>query len=366
MNIFDKLARLININSYSHNKKGVDEVGHLLKDYLSPLKFTFEEFKQEKYGNQYYFTSPTTEGAKILLMGHMDTVFPPNTFEGFKEDDTYVYGPGVMDMKGGILVAVEALLRLKEQVSSIKNVDVLFTPDEEIGSEATLPILQRIAPKYDYCLNFEAAGNEYELVSGRKGIGIYHLIINGIAGHAGNQEQMRVDANLEAAHKILQIYGYAHPERGTSVNVGEVNGGQSMNIISPRADLHFEFRFQSDKERQRILEEFTTLTHPISHPKLKIALEGKIRHQVMSPSPAQNAFLQRISSICHDDITTEFRGGVSDANIITSLGVTTLDGFGPIGQDDHSPRERALKESFEQRINMVTKILINHQNSYWQ
>ncbi|SMC09723.1 M20 family metallopeptidase [Nitratiruptor tergarcus] len=350
---FSELEELININSYTKNKAGVDKNGEIVRIKLESLGYVTTVFEREHIGNHLWFKSPKKEGEKILLLGHLDTVFPPGTFEYFREDEEWIYGPGVCDMKGGIMVMIEALRRQKE----LFNVDIFLVSDEETGSDDSSELTFNIAKEYDYCLVFEAAGKNGEVVTQRKGIGTFEIEIKGKAAHAGNCFKDGIDANQEAAHKILALSHLSDPDNGTTVNVGKIEGGIGANTISPMATLLFETRFTSASERDRVLASMTEITNTSFIPGTTATLGGRLQRDVMEERPEQLAFLERIKQWTGIKLPVEHRGGGSDANIAASAGTVTLDGFGPYGDGDHTIHERASKKSFIQRIELTTSLL---------
>ncbi len=349
---FRELAELININSYTKNKSGVDRNGELMRQKFEALGFTTTIFERKDFGNHLWFRSQKRDGAKMLLLGHLDTVFPPGTFEGFKEDEEWIYGPGVCDMKGGNMVMVEAL-RAQEKIF---NIDILLVSDEEIGSDDSRPLTYKIAQEYEYCLVFEAGGKNDEIVTARKGIGTFYVDIEGKAAHAGNCYTQGIDANQEAAHKILALSHLTDLKAGTTVNVGKIEGGIGANTVSPYAKLIFEARFTTVKERDRILKEINEIVHTSYIEGSTAKLSGGLQRDVMEENEAQLHFIQKLQEWCQHPLPTEKRGGGSDANIAASAGVITLDGFGPYGDGDHTIHERASKASFLRRIETVSKI----------
>jgi len=285
----------------------------------------------------------------MLLLGHMDTVFPPNTFEKFEEDKEWIYGPGVCDMKGGLMVMVEALRRQRE----IFNIDILLVSDEEIGSDDSRELTYSLAKNYDYTLVFEAAGKNGEVVVGRKGIGTFYLEIEGKAAHAGNHYQDGVDANQEAAHKLLALSHLTNLEAGTTVNVGKMEGGIGANTISPYAKLIFEARFTTANERDRVLAQINEIVNTSFILGSRSKLGGGLQRDVMEENSLQLEFIKKIEKWSSTPLPTEKRGGGSDANIAASAGSITLDGFGPYGDGDHTIHERASKKSYFERIDLV-------------
>ena len=300
---------------------------------------------------------PKKRGKKLLLLGHLDTVFPAHSFEKFTEDEAWIYGPGVCDMKGGNFVALESLRNIKEAYHDIHNIDFLLVSDEETGSDDSKELTKELAGDYDYCLVFEAAGKEGEVVIGRKGVGTFFIDIKGKAAHAGNEYINDTNANLEAAHKLLALTSLTNLDEGTTVNVGKMEGGIGANTISPHALLTVELRYTNTDERDRVLDAFDKIVEKSFVENTSSTLSGGIQRDVMESSDAQATFVKQLEAIIGKKLATEKRGGVSDANIVSSMGVITLDGFGPFGDGDHTINERASKKSYHDRIESVTKIL---------
>jgi len=202
---FSELQSIIEINSWTKNKEGVDKNGEIFAYWMEALDYKLTRYPREEIGDHLHLTSLHKEGKKLLLLGHIDTVFPPDTFENFTEDEEWIYGPGVCDMKGGNYVALEALRNAYHAYGEIHNIDFLLVSDEETGSDDSKHLSAKLAKDYDYCMVFEAAGVHDEVVTGRKGVGTFFIDIEGIAAHAGNNYDKGADANLEAAHKLTQL-----------------------------------------------------------------------------------------------------------------------------------------------------------------
>ena len=357
----EDLEKICKINSYTKNKVGVDLVGAQMQEWLEAIGFETTIYERESLGNHQLFTTPKVEGDKILLLGHNDTVFPEGAFDSFHQDENYVYGPGTCDMKGGNIVALEALKNIYNTNNKINNIDLFLVSDEETGSDDSKFITLELAKNYDYCFVFEAAGEELEVVTGRKGVGTYTITIEGVAAHAGTSYLKGTNANLEASYKLQELTKLTNLEIGTTVNVGKITGGIGANTISPKCELLLEIRYTKNSERDRLLNALETITNTSYVEGTISKLDGLIQRDVMEPNENQHKFIEKLEDITSQKIKTEQRGGVSDANHVASCGVVTLDGFGPFGDGDHTINERALKSSFEQRIDMMTKILSNHQ-----
>jgi len=360
---FDALQKVIEINSYTKNKEGVDRVGNLFAEWFMELGFRLERHERGEIGDHLLFLSPKKVGKKLLLLGHLDTVFPPGSFEEFREDSKWIYGPGVCDMKGGIYVALQALRNIFERYKNIYNIDILLVSDEETGSDDSKYLTAKIAKNYDYCLVYEAAGRDNEVVIARKGVGTFFIDIEGKAAHAGNHYSDGIDANLEASYKLQELVKLTNLERSTTVNVGKIEGGIGANTISPHAKLTFELRYTTTREKDRVLQAIKKIVEKAYVPGTQATLSGGIQRDVMETTPKQQAFLNEIETLCNTKLKTESRGGVSDANIVASSGLITLDGFGPFGDGDHTIHERALKSSFGERIELSTKIFDNIVNN---
>jgi len=361
MNWIDDLREVILINSHTLNKEGVDATGRIFRRWLEALGYETEVHERELIGDHLHFRSARRGKQRILLLGHLDTVFPVGTFEGFREDETWVYGPGVCDMKGGNLVAVEALKAIRRRYGTIDDIDLLFVSDEETGSDDSRTLTSTLAKQYDLCFVFEAAGPEMNVVVGRKGIGTFEIEITGKAAHAGTSYAQGVDANLEAARKLEHLVALTDLERGSTVNVGRIEGGIGANTVSPHARMVLEMRYADHREKDRLLNALTTITERSFVDGTVSRRSGNIQRDVMEPDDRQREVIDAMERISGYKLPTESRGGVSDANIVAAAGTTTIDGLGPYGDGDHTVRERALKKSFDERIALMTAVLAYHQ-----
>jgi glutamate carboxypeptidase len=236
---------------------------------------------------------------------------------------------------------------------------MLLVSDEETGSDDSKILTAKIASEYDYCFVYEAAGKEMEVVTGRKGVGTFFINIEGKAAHAGNNYADGNDANLEAAMKLQELVKLTNLDKGTTVNVGKIEGGIGANTISPHAHLTFELRYKTIDERDRVLEAINTVVKTSYVQGTNSTLSGGIQRDVMQTTDKSLEFIKSIENITSQKLKSEERGGVSDANIVSSRGVVTLDGFGPYGDGDHTILERANKKSFEQRIDL-SQMLFKH------
>ena len=363
MDYLNDLTTLCKINSWTKNKTGVDKVSSKMQEWLEAIGFATTTYKREHIGDHKLFTTPKKDGEKILFLGHNDTVFPAGEFETFSEDDTWVYGPGVCDMKGGNIVALEALKEVFTKQGQLYNIDFLLVSDEETGSDDSKFITLELAKNYDYCFVFEAAGKNLEVVTARKGVGTYTITVEGKAAHAGTSYTKGINANLEASFKLQELTKLTNLSVGTTVNVGKISGGIGANTISPKCELLLEIRYETNNEKHRLLKALDDITNTSYVDGTISKLDGLIQRDVMEENQKQLDFIKKLETITNQKILTEHRGGVSDANHVASCGVITIDGFGPFGDGDHTINERALKSSFKQRIDMMIQIISFHQKN---
>ncbi len=355
---FAELATLIRINSHTKNKQGVDTLGGVYQEIFEMLGLTTIRYKRKHIGDHLLFKSEQTGRKKLLLLGHLDTVFPVNTFSQFREDKEWIYGPGVCDMKGGNHVIIAALRQVKARKRNIVDIDVLLVSDEETGSEDSKQLTEGIAKDYCACMVFEAAGANGELVVARKGVATFTIDLIGKATHAGNHYKQGADANLAAAYMIIALTKLTDIELGTTVNAGLMRGGIGANTISPMAQITVEARFANQIERERLVVAIKQIVADMVVKGVYSKLSGGIQRDVMEPNAQQQIFLNELAHLFNAKLPTEKRGGVSDANIMSAVGVATIDGFGPYGDGDHTENERANKASFFDRISQVSRILL--------
>ncbi|KAF7768787.1 glutamate carboxypeptidase [Pseudoalteromonas citrea] len=354
---FDELAALIRCNSHSKNKVNVDQHGEQMIELLAPLGFSLTRYQRDTIGDHLLFHTPKKAGRKVLLLGHLDTVFPEGTFTQFHQDSEWVYGPGVCDMKGGNFVALNALRELRKQCGPLFNIDLLLVSDEEIGSDDSQTLTTELAKNYDACLVFEAAGKDHEVVVARKGIATFDITVTGKAAHAGNHYSDGIDANFALANLLLEMTSLTNLKVGSTVNVGKITGGLGANTISPKASMLVEARFTTQTEQRRLLNGIENICLAIEITGVEISISGGLQRPVMAPTMSQEGLLDEIADILEHPLSVEHRGGVSDANTVSAAGTPTIDGFGPYGDGDHTEHERALKSSFELRTAQVSQIL---------
>ena len=298
----------------------------------------------------------------VLLVGHMDTVFPKGTAaeRPMSVRDGQAYGPGVADMKSGLLNAFYALKHLPQAVTDKLAICVAMNCDEEIGSIYSQDFIESMAKKSKQVLVCEAARTDGSLVKARKGLAVYDIEFHGRAAHAGNEPEKGISAITEMAQWIVELNKLTNFETGTTLNFGVVSGGSAGNVVPEYAKACLDIRFWNNADYEQI--DFR-LHEMAENPFLKGIRIEKVRtaHKpAMVPSEQTEALMALVEACGREeniDITWQAVGGGSDANFTAALGIPSLDGLGPIGGAMHSDKEFLVLDSIEPRIRLLQRVL---------
>ena len=360
-NLLVLLDELVAKNSYSHNAEGVAQMAEAVGGALpSPLKLQ----SVTTFGKETLWTSrcgPSGEDP-ILLVGHLDTVFPPGTFDrGTASQGSYLTGPGVADMKGGLAVILGALWGL-DRLKVLPKIPLLlaFNGDEEIGSPGSGQKLEELARSCRLGFVFECGGPDGSVVTSRRGLRRYSLKIKGKAGHAGNLQTTKQSAVVELAHQILKLEALNDQEAGLSVNVGQVKGGTATNIIPAEAEAELEVRFFKQELGDEVEDRIQKLANSSQEFGLEINFVKGHARPPMAHGPGTAQLFQEVAQVAtrnHIILSEEARWGASDANLLAAVGLPTIDGLGPVGEMDHSEDERIVKDSLFQRVALLVHLL---------
>ncbi len=305
---------------------------------------------------------PQADQIDVMLIGHMDTVFPVGTADArpMSVDDEKAYGPGVSDMKSGLLNIVYAMRNLDQNVLDKLSVCICMNPDEETGSLDSVGWIQSVAKKARNVLVAEAARADGGLVKARKGMARYRITFNGVAAHAGNEPENGRSAITEMANWIITINGMTNFESGTTLNVGVVSGGSGANIVPDHAEAVIDIRFWDNNAYDDIDRELNALINKPFVNGVSIVVEREAYKPSMVPSEQTEKLMLLVEEAAEElaiEINWKEAGGGSDANNTAILGVPTLDGLGPIGAGFHSDKEYLLLASIEPRIRMLMRVL---------
>ena len=305
---------------------------------------------------------PEAERFDVLLVGHLDTVFPPGTVaeRPLSEDDARLYGPGVSDMKSGLLNILWAMRALDAGDKARLAIAVAMNPDEETGSVYSHEWIGALAKRARCVLVCEAARADGSLVNARKGMAGYHLTFSGVAAHAGNDPEKGRSAITALANSVIAINGLGDRARGTTLNVGVVQGGSAANVVADRATAELDVRFWENVEYARVNQALIALCEQGFLAGVTTTLTQVNHKPAMATSEATRRLMQQVEAAGKAEgiaITWQAVGGGSDANHTAALGIPTLDGLGPIGAGFHSPAEWLDKASIEPRIRLLKRII---------
>lgn len=302
-------------------------------------------------------------GSRVLLVGHMDTVFDDGTVADrpFSVDGDLARGPGVSDMKGGLLTGFVAMEVLQEAgFDGFGSITYVCNPDEEIGSPFSGPAIRELAPRHDVALVLEAARANGDVVSSRKGITDYLVEIHGRAAHAGVEPEKGRNALLEAAHKIIALQSLNGRWPGVTVNVGVAHGGTRSNVVADRCELRVDLRSPAantldaaDAEVRRICQD-----HSVADVTTAVRANGWHRPMEKQEGGARLVEIARgVAAELGFELRDAATGGASDANTTSAAGTPTIDGLGPIGGDDHAPAEWLDLTSVVPRVALLAGII---------
>ncbi|MCB9030196.1 MAG: M20 family metallopeptidase [Deltaproteobacteria bacterium] len=354
------LKELVEQNSFTENPAGVNKVQELLQAKLLDLSMQVERIPRDGKGDALIARTDlaqkllkTKERSQILLSGHADTVYPPNSdFKHFSDDKVNCYGPGVMDMKGGLVVMMLALqaLKHKELLHQIP-ISVLVIPDEETGSRSSVDLLQSEAERAKAALVFEWGRSEDKIITKRRGNSFWKLSVKGVTAHSGNEHKKGANAIVQISHTISRLSALTDYKRGITVNVGTIKGGSARNVVPDRAEALFEIRMASKEDHAELLLKVEGIVKDIVVPNTKVtAKETRLSPPMQETEQARVLFKEyqsfaEQSGLKYNDVASII-GGASNANTLSYYGAPTIDGLGPFGEHAHSEREYARLDSF--------------------
>ena len=365
----DLLERMVNVDCGSYTQAGVNLIADLCEDRFRDHGWEVDRRThapaegEEQFGDLVIGTRRGSGGARVLLVGHTDTVFDEGTVaeRPFRVEGTTAYGPGVSDMKGGLLTgffAVDVLMDVGFE--GFGHLTYVCNPDEEVGSPFSRSVIRDLATEHDVAFVLEGARANGDIVSARKGITDYTIVINGRAAHAGVEPEKGRNALLEAAHKIIELQALNDRWPGVTVNVGVARGGTRTNVVPERCELHVDLRSPELSSLEAAEAEIGRICARPVVPDVTIELTGNGWHRPMEKQEggARLAGLAiqvaaELGFELHDSAT----GGASDANTTSAAGTPTLDGLGPVGGDDHSPAEWVDLSSVVPRVALLAGVI---------
>ena len=360
--ILSNLAALVNVDCGTHNKAGVDRVGEWIAARCAEWAWEVEKLPLSDYGDCRLARLHGTGTGRLLLMGHMDTVYPDGTAAArpMRFEGPNIIGPGVCDMKGELLVGMYALRALQlVDFRDFAEIAFFFNSDEEFGSPGSRPLYQPIAREMDVALVLESARANGDIVSARKGSGEFMVRVMGKAAHAGVEPEKGANAVVELAHQINALFALNGLMPGVTVNPGVIGGGTATNVVPEEAWVRVDVRSVDPAGAEAITSAIKDLPKP-TIAGTYIEVSGEFSYPPMARTPAVRflAELARDSArACGLDINDVATGGASDANVLASLSIPVLDGLGPVGGLDHSSDEYIEEDSLVPRAAMLAGLM---------
>ena len=362
LTILADLAPLVNVDCGTHNKAGVDRVGKWIGARCAEWGWEVERLPLVELGDCWLTRLRGNGTGRILLIGHLDTIYAdgiaaarPMRFEGPK-----ISGPGVCDMKGGLLVGMYALRALQTiNFSNFEEMAFFFNSDEEVGSPGSRPLYEPIAREMDAALVLESARANGNIVSARKGSGEFFVRVFGKAAHAGVEPEKGANAVVELAHQIIALHGFNGIAPGVTVNPGVIGGGTMSNVVPEEAWVHVDARAVDPAGAEAV----TRAVNSLSVQKIlgtRVEVSGGFSYPPLHRTATVSFLVELARDSARElgfEINDAATGGASDANVLASLGLPVLDGLGPIGGLDHSPDEYIEADSLVPRTAMLAGLI---------
>ncbi|HSY22457.1 MAG TPA: M20/M25/M40 family metallo-hydrolase [Polyangiaceae bacterium] len=361
------LALLVSVNSFTENPEGGRQTGTLLAHLFEMPGVISTARPSERFADHWVFRSRVELPNKtaVALVGHLDTVFPPGAFEGYRQDGTHAFGPGVLDMKGGLVVIAFAMRALAETggLDAVVPLRVVVVSDEEVGSPEGSGVISAAITGSSACLVFEAGRFADAIITRRKGTGSLVVVAHGRAAHAGNALADGANAIWALARFIDGAQRLTDMPRGVSVNVGRIVGGHSKNTVPDRAEAHVDIRFSTRADGDRLVAALRrTADEAVREvPGTRFELQGGIARLPLERTEASVALLAAYASCArtHGLGADEagLVGGGSDASTAAALGIPAIDGLGPRGTGFHTTDERIELASLVPKAQALARFL---------
>lgn len=360
------LKRLVETESPSHDKASVDRLGAIVAEEARRLGAQVEIIPSQQTGDHVlarfhppYEAVSIPPSAPILLLCHMDTVFPLGTIDRFpyREADEKIMGPGTLDMKAGIVIALAAIEEAGRS-GLRRTVVLLCTSDEETGSLTSREHIERLAKGSELVLVLEGGLVDGSLKTWRKGVGEFHVQTKGRAAHSGGDHEKGRNAIEEMAHQVIAIQKLTDYSSQTTLNVGVIRGGTVSNVVPEEAHIQVDVRVMQPGEWERLEIKMGQLKPVLDGTSIEIS--GSLNRPPMPFDSTMKATFAKARSIAAQigmELKAGGTGGASDANFVAPLGIPVLDGLGAVGEGYHSDREYIFADSLGERAKLVAALL---------
>jgi glutamate carboxypeptidase len=354
------LRELVEIESPTLDKAGVDRAGRWAADRMQGLGAAVRPMPQPTAGDHWLGTWGEGPGG-ILMLAHLDTVHPLGTLERFpwSESDERCMGPGILDMKASLVLALTALQALADHRRlPQRRITLLATSDEETGSHSSVDLIREQAGQHGLVLCLEPALPDGALKTWRKGTGMFELEVRGRPAHAGANPEDGINAIHEMAGIIQQLVTAADAERGTTIGVGTIRGGTRTNVVPAACRARVDVRVLTEAEQRRVSAALDGLRP--QHPEAALLVHGEWNRPPMPRTPQMAATFEQAQAIAARlglSLTEGGTGGGSDANFVAPLQIPLLDGLGAVGGGAHTEEEFVLRRSLAERAALLAALL---------
>jgi glutamate carboxypeptidase len=371
------LREMVDLDSGSYNKPGIDAVGAVVCRFLASQNIPVETIAQQKHGDclraAVACDGPQgsvggNAGGNIVLMGHRDTVFPDGEAarRPFTITDGIAYGPGVADMKAGLVMNCFVLAAFAKFGGAPAPLLGLFTGDEEIGSPEGRAVIEAEARRARVVFNSEPGRVSGNVVTGRKG-GVFMVMrITGKAAHSGANFADGISAIEELARKTQAIHALTDLDRGITLNVGLVSGGQSVNTVAPWAEGQIDLRYVAPADRDDVMARIGAIIDRAFLPGTRAELTVKGEFLPLTQTPAAKRLFEIYVSAAADTgfkTDGEFTGGCADSGFTAGVGTPTICAVGPVGGKAHSPDEFLRVDSLVPRAQACARAMLRLQQA---
>jgi glutamate carboxypeptidase len=356
----EDLRSWVEIESPTSDKESVDRFGKLVAEKFADLGMSVEWNEDSERGN-HLVTRWGSRNGQLLLIGHLDTVWELGTLDRMPcvIDDEIGRGPGIFDMKSGLVIILYALRLIRELKQDQYPITLLATSDEEVGSVTSRQLIEREARSARAAFVLEPAGPNNALKTKRRGVGHFKITTEGRAAHAGVEPEKGINAIEEISHQILELHSWNRERTGISVNVGLIRGGTRTNVIPEHAEAMIDVRCDTQDDKKWIEERFQTLKAKKSG--AHVTVSGDVDRPPLERNAKVLALYDQAKTIgeAMDYPLSEFwTGGASDGNFTAALGVPTLDGLGAEGGGAHALDEHILTPSLSKRAALLYHMIL--------
>ncbi len=355
-----RLRELVEVESPSEDKAAVDRAGELVVRWAEELGAKVKRHRQKAFGDvlEVRFGPARSAKGRVLLLGHLDTVWPMGTLAKmpWREADGKLWGPGVVDMKAGVVMALEAIAVLKE-LGEERPVTLLLVSEEEVGSPVSRGITERLAAECEAVLVLEPA-QELAYKTARKGVGQFELRVEGVASHAGVDFGRGHSAVREMARLVEKVSGFTDLSRGLTVNVGVIAGGTRSNVVAAECVAEVDVRIAKAGDAVRVERMFRGLR--VTDKACRLTVSGGINRPPMERK-AGTVRLFRLAKKLAGEMGVKLEeaatGGGSDGNFTAAMGVATLDGMGAVGGGAHAAHEHVVMGHLVERTALIAGVI---------